>query len=461
MAAVLNLDPKAGSSAPSLVDAEAAIEVALAYVASLPATKAVPLIGRWRGRFDAVEARALAPAVDISGGTKAAEAVAGKGGKTTKRSRKRAAKRAAAVKKNAEIADKMDTGELTGEHVDVLAEAAKKTDGASLTDEDLIDKVAAVNPDQAKGVIEDYLADKADATSEQKRHDRQRAARRIRRFRTKDDDCEAILIAGDKPTIDRIWNQTTRATNAMYEADGGRDRPAGEHPRTFDQRMFDALTDSIGSPDTAAKEKRANTTAGNDSATTDPCATPAGKPFQSKRYTPRKTTVRPTIVIGVTLAKYLGLAPDQAAEMIGTGPIADSVLAEYSAADPDIVGALYGADGQPLWWGRNLRLASFAQVTALIIRDKRCVLCGADHTRCRAHHLMPWNAPARGETDIDKLALVCDSCHRYIHDNDQTLYRDRRTKRWKLRDALPHEIPPPRPPPRPPRPARGQGPRRT
>jgi len=56
----------------------------------------------------------------------------------------------------------------------VLAEAAEKTDGASLTDEELINRVGALNPDQGKGVIEDYLAEKANASHEQTLHDRQR-----------------------------------------------------------------------------------------------------------------------------------------------------------------------------------------------------------------------------------------------------------------------------------------------
>jgi len=73
----------------------------------------------------------------------------------------------------------------------------------------------------------------------------------VRRFKTKEDGCEAILIAGDKPTIDRIWQQTTRTADDMYNADGGRKRTVDEHERTHDQRMFDALTGSITNPNAA------------------------------------------------------------------------------------------------------------------------------------------------------------------------------------------------------------------
>jgi len=59
---------------------------------------------------------------------------------------------------------------------------------------------------------------------------------------------------------------------------------------------------------------------------------------------------------------------------------------------------------------------------------------------------MPWSAPAKGETDITKLVLVCDSCHHTIHHDKKTIYRDSADRRWKLCPALPHEIAPPRPP---------------
>jgi hypothetical protein len=68
--------------------------------------------------------------------------------------------------------------------------------------------------------------------------------------------------------------------------------------------------------------------------------------------------------------------------------------------------------------------------------------------RCQAHHLIPWNAPAKGTTDIDQLALQCGSCHRELHQHNHTLYRTTgHTGRivWATRPATPDETPPPRP----------------
>ena len=442
MAAVLNFDR---DDAPSLEAAQHAMDTILAHLASLPARIAVPRINGYRTQLDAAEGSLLAAVVGADGNTKVAESIAKKDPKRSVRAARKAAKRGAAIKKNKKLADKMASGEISGEQLDVLADAETRTDGASLTDDELIDKVADANPDLGKSIIDDYLLDRDQAGKTQSRHDRQRAKRRVARFRTKDD-CEAIMMAGDKATIDKYWNQLLRDANALYEKDGGSDLPLGSHPRTHDQRMFDALADRL---------------AGMASNTgTEPDAKPAqttSSPGTSKRHKPRVTSVRPVIVIGATLDKLSGLDDRQAAELLGSGPIADSVLAEYLAADPDIVGAIFGAAGQPLWLGRQVRLATMAQSLALIVRDKQCVLCGAPHVRCRAHHIQPWSAPQGGTTDINKLVLVCDSCHHDIHDNEQTIYRDRNSGQWKLRPALPHEIPPPRPS----RPDRGQGPMRT
>jgi hypothetical protein len=143
MAAVLNFDRGEG---PSRAEADAAIGVVIDHVSHRPARIAVPLLARSRAQIDAAEAPALATVIDTTGNTKVAESIADKGGKTSRAAQRRSAKRASAVKTNSALADKMSEGELSGEQVDVLAEGADKTGGASLTDEALIREVAAVDP---------------------------------------------------------------------------------------------------------------------------------------------------------------------------------------------------------------------------------------------------------------------------------------------------------------------------
>ncbi|MGZ0175358.1 MAG: hypothetical protein ACKVIQ_00640 [Acidimicrobiales bacterium] len=100
----------------------------------------------------------------------------------------------------ATTADKREQGDLSGEQVQRLADAADKTQGASLADATLIDKAASVDPDKGKSVIDDHVADTSSSGKEQSRHDMQRRKRRASRFRTKDG-CEASTFAGDRGTI--------------------------------------------------------------------------------------------------------------------------------------------------------------------------------------------------------------------------------------------------------------------
>ena len=154
---------------------------------------------------------------------------------------------------------------------------------------------------------------------------------------------------------------------------------------------------------------------------------------------------RPTVVLCATVdeGQVTGL------ELAGGAKLPVSLLEEL-AGDVEFLGMVFGKQGQPLWLGRRVRHATKGQVLALIARDRACVLCGASHQTCDAHHLIPWNAPLRGESNVDNLALVCPGCHRWLHDNHKTLVRCGDTGRWQHRAASPQETPPPRPP------ARGQ-----
>lgn len=433
MAAVLTIDT---GSHPSGHDVDQAVAAAFGLLAQLPARVGVPLIQKYRQHLTGIEADLLAETITNGGGdTKLAEKVLAKSGKVSRSAAKKSIARAKLNAKNPAIADKLASAELTEEQVDVIADTDRKTDGAAGNDPGFIDAIAKAGVDQSRGVAADFITNHANADRTQTEFERQRLLRKATTFTT-DRRTKAILLDGDTATIDRIWALANQRADESYRNDGGRDIPVTKHPRTHEQRLFDALVDLIDNP--------------------TPTST-ADAGHAGKRYTPKATTTRPVVVITTTLDKFAGLDPDTAAEMIGTGPIADTVLAQHLAADPDIVAMIFGLHGQPLWLSRNTRLASHAQHLALIVRDKRCVLCGAHHHRCKAHHIMPWNAPAKGETDITKLVLVCDSCHHHIHDNQQTIYHNPTNHTWQLRPALPHEIAPPRPP----QPAKGQAPQRT
>jgi len=120
--------------------------------------------------------------------------------------------------------------------------------------------------------------------------------------------------------------------------------------------------------------------------------------------------------------------------------VPQTVLARYMC-NGSIAGTVFDKFGEVIHHGREHRYATPAQVRGLIARDKGCVLCSAPTSECEAHHLLPWNAPLTGETNIDNMALVCTDCHHFIHNTLQTLFRNAKGS-WCLRPATPGEIPP-------------------
>ena len=125
------------------------------------------------------------------------------------------------------------------------------------------------------------------------------------------------------------------------------------------------------------------------------------------------------IVMDVT---YLATNDEQGrCEIPGVGAIARSEL-ERLGCDPDVYGILFEKRGLPLHHSRKTRRVSPQQWRVLLARDRGCVICGAPPNWCQAHHVKYWSLG--GPTDIDNLALLCHSHHRWVHDNEITLRRD-------------------------------------
>jgi len=408
----------AGPSAPELLTAL----VGLAdQVEALTPTAGLALCAQIKQRFDAVEAALLANVITADNGDdRRARRMARQRGSSKHQTRKRAA-RAKAVSTNPALRNRLQDGSLSTEELDLLAGAASKSDDDALFDDDLIKRVGTAGPDQGKQIVRNWLQDRHDRTSIEEHYRWQRKMRSARRWDTKDG-LAAITVEGDNATIDTIWNHITADADHLYKADGGRDAPNSNHPRTHHQRLYDAVTNHwtvTGIGDTGA------------------AADAATKP----RAQARTNHARPTVVVTVSLDKLTGNAPGELAELTGTGPIADAVLARY-LAHGDLVGLLFNTRGQPLWLGRKRRIATAAQHLALTIRDKGCVLCGTAAHLCQAHHRIPWHAPDQGTTDIDQLVLVCGPCHQYIHQEKLTVEWNTQARVWTTRPATPNELPP-------------------
>ncbi len=204
--------------------------------------------------------------------------------------------------------------------------------------------------------------------------------------------------------------------------DGGRDLPPGKHPRTRDQRNFDAAVELLTRTATDSNEE---SVAGGSSGT------------GASRPAPRST-----IVVTMTVEQATGADPSPVRQVGGT-LLAPTVLEELFCG-AELVGLVTDSSGLPLWLGRRSRDFTHAQWLALIARDEGCVRCGAHYSECHAHHIVAWNSPARGPTDIDNAALLCADCHQFVHEHDLILVRDPKTGAWSTRAARPREKAPKR-----------------
>ena len=409
----------AGPTAPELLSMFGALAD---QVEALTPTAGLAVCAQVKQRLDAVETAFLARVItNDNGDDRRARRMARQRGASNHQNRKRAA-RAKAVSTNPALRNRLEDGSLSTEELDLLAGAASKSDDDALFDNDLITRVGTAGPDQGKRIVRNWLQDRHDRTSVEETYQWQHKMRSARRWDT-NDGLAAITVEGDDATIDTIWNHITADANRLYQTNGGRDISTTSHPRTHHQRLHDAFTNHWNS--VANKQTEPNTNAKND----------------TTRIKKRSKSGRPTVVITVSLDKLTGHTPSESATQIGTGPIADALLAKY-LAHSDLIGLLFGQDGQPLWLGRTRRHATAAQHLALTIRDKGCVLCSTPAHLCQVHHRIPWHAPSQGTTDIDQLVLVCGPCHQYIHQEKLTIEWNTKAQVWTTRPATPNELPP-------------------
>ena len=393
-----------GQSGDVAGDVAGAFDELLVWAGELPPAQGLALLARWRDQIDVCRSRIVGVQQAAGVSDRAVDGLLGRSA-TSRGERRRVRQRAETLARNDELGELVNAGALSTEQLDAVADADAKTNGKAAANADLLEQVTAAGPDGARRSANRWVGEQlSNADLEERRRD-QRRRREARKTQTPDG-LASVTIAGDDEVVAEMWSAIVAGADRLYDSDGGRDVARGKHPRTGDQRLFDAAHALLTASD------------------------PKGGGRAS------------TIV--VTAERIAGDRDAPPAELIGVGPIPDSLLREL-ACRSEFVGLLFDGDGEVLWQGRGRRYPTRAQMLALIARDKGCVLCGADPNRCHAHHLMPWSAPGKGRTDIDQMALVCQFHHRDLHERNLTLYRDRIDGRWKLRPATADETPRPRP----------------
>jgi hypothetical protein len=312
-----------------------------------------------------------------------------------KASSKKAKKAANTAKKLAEMPKtrkKLADGDISEEHADAAADAAETVGDAQKADEALSgsagDQPADLFGRRAREWAEKNRPD--DGSDERSRH---RRNRHLRQFTAKDDGSFGLSGTTDKVEGRELWNLIEEEADRLWRDDGGREVDiAGS--RTGAQRRWDALVGLV--------KKGAGCAAGI--AGSGSVKAPHPK-YQGLALIPIETLLP-------------GPAGEARAELVGSGPIPLTLL-ERMLCDASIAPMIVGRDGQPLWMGDSIRTATSAQWRALIMRDQGCVVCGADPSRCEAHHVVFWNHD--GPTDITNLVLLCSHHHHQLHDHNLEL----------------------------------------
>jgi hypothetical protein len=92
--------------------------------------------------------------------------------------------------------------------------------------------------------------------------------------------------------------------------------------------------------------------------------------------------------------------------------------------------------GNPIDVGREQRLFTPRQRTALAVRDGGCQFgdCDRPPSWCEAHHIEHW-ARDEGSTDIQNGVLLCKHHHLLLHNNGWEISRDALGERWLIPPA--------------------------
>ncbi|GAA1479796.1 HNH endonuclease signature motif containing protein [Gordonia sinesedis] len=87
--------------------------------------------------------------------------------------------------------------------------------------------------------------------------------------------------------------------------------------------------------------------------------------------------------------------------------------ARLLSCDATVTVMIVDGEEVPMDVGRQHRLFTAAMRTALHLRDRGCIKCGAPASWTHAHHMRHW--ADGGETCLDNGCLLCPGCHDDIH----------------------------------------------
>ncbi|MEO0491869.1 MAG: HNH endonuclease [Actinomycetota bacterium] len=353
---------------------------------------------------------AMAALDSLGDGGRSSASVARSDGKASAKKARSEQQTASALSKMPKTRRQLDQGSITPEHAKAAADAANRCGDPGKADDELSDR-SDVPADLFAKRSKDWADDHNTQAEIDARAKRQHRDRRASFGRSSDDGSWVLFARGTTADGRELQGLIDAETDRLFRDDGGRDNPTRH--RTDDQRRFDALANLI---------RRG---AGHE-------ARPGKRPHPKYQG-----------IVTIPLSAYLN--PDEAeGTLVGSGPLPRAIV-QRILCDGELMPLIVDDHGQPLFAGRTIRTANDAQWKALTVRNGGCVVCGADPSRCEAHHLIWWERS--GGTDITNLVLLCTHHHHELHDHDLLLSRT--NGEWRL---TPRAGPRPHPTTRTPRP---------
>jgi hypothetical protein len=379
-------------SSPPVGGGGGVVDVLAALVAADPAVcdragldELVSRAQRVRGWLDAFDTRIAQRARDLAatGQSESPGSVLANRGRRSQRDAEKAADRANVCAQMPGVQNALEQGHLSADHVDAIANAA-----ATLNDEqraelaDRQDDLVKSGSSKSVEVFERECRDLArsltrdDGTS---RHERNRAARKVRRWADKQTGMCKTLIELDAEADAMMWT----AINAAVAAARAKSQ---DDSVSFDHLQADAVVALI-----------------------------TGAQSLDQRV--------PEVSVLIDLETLLnGMHANSTCETGFGEPVPPDTIRRM-CCDAHIIPIVLGGDGEVLDVGRRSRLATRSQRVALRAMYRTCGMPGCDvpFDRCQIHHVDEWKAD-QGPTALDKLLPLCTRDHHLVHDDGWTLH---------------------------------------
>jgi hypothetical protein len=125
---------------------------------------------------------------------------------------------------------------------------------------------------------------------------------------------------------------------------------------------------------------------------------------------------RPSVIVVIDADTLLDRVGRSGLARLADGTPVPASTARRLACDAGVLPVVLGGESQPLDVGRERRTVTRYQRAAMLARRGHCEWpgCTVPADWCDAHHLVPWEA--RGPTDINNLAFMCNTHHHDAHE---------------------------------------------